>query len=341
MEQGGAILPDALRWLWRDYPQAIAKPRALHDASFGPPILDPGRDWELVPLPRSPSGRGVVEIDDGFSSITGTWESQRVLAAGLAVDAAGNIFFSDLLNQRIAKVAAAGQASTFLEYPRGPARDSHGLMFGPDGLLYACEGDHIMAYTPRAKGRIVAQGIQCQDLALAPNGGIYITDPQRHNVWYIDPSRRRTKVELPMCVMGHPNGVRLSPDQSLLFVDDPDLRWVWSFQIQADGSLGNVEPFYRLESRDDSTSTGAAGMTMDSLGYLYVATRLGIQVCDLEGRVQTIIDSPAPGPILGVAFGGPELQDLYVVAGDKLYKRHLQRKGALPPVQQKPPTPQP
>ena len=143
-----------------------------------------------------------------------------------------------------------------------------------------------------------------------------------------------------MFMMSHPNGIRLSPDQSLLYVDDPDSRWVWSVQIQADRTLRQVEPFYHLESRDDSSMTGASGMTIDTLGYLYVATRLGIQVCDQPGRVVAIINPPVTGPILGVAFGGADLQDLYVDVRDKIYRRHLLRKGFLPWVPQKPPVPQ-
>lgn len=137
-----------------------------------------------------------------------------------------------------------------------------------------------------------------------------------------------------------PNGVRLSPDQSLLFVSDPTGRWVWSFAIQLDGSLAHGEPFYRLETRDQSSATGALGMTVDSLGYLYVATELGIQVCDQPGRVVAVVNSPAPGPLSGMVFGGAGLQDLYVVAGDKLYRRRMLRKGVLPWVTQKLPVPQ-
>jgi enterochelin esterase-like enzyme/sugar lactone lactonase YvrE len=327
MEQGGAILPDALRWLWRDYPQPIAQSHSGHDARFGPPILDPASDWEPVGAPPTPRLSKV--FDDGFNWIIGTWDSERVSAAGLATDTAGNIFFSETPGQRITKVAATGQVSPFYKYPRGSNQASRGLTFGADGLLYACEGDRIMAYAPQAKRQIIAKGIECQDLAVARNGGIYFTDPQGYGVWYVDRTGRKRKEDLPMFskFTGGPIGICLSPDQSFLIVDGPDLRWVWSFQVQADGSLGNAEPFYRLESRDDSSRTGAAEMAMDSLGYLYVATRLGIQVCDLEGRVQTIINSPAPGPLRAVAFGGPDLQDLYVVAQDKLFKRHLLRKG--------------
>ncbi len=80
-----------------------------------------------------------------------------------------------------------------------------------------------------------------------------------------------------------PHGVRVSTDQSLLAVNDPHTKWVWSFQIQRDGSLANGQPFYRLESRDEVTETDAGGMTFDTDGFLYVATSLGVQVCDPAG----------------------------------------------------------
>ena len=47
-----------------------------------------------------------------------------------------------------------------------------------------------------------------------------------------------------------PNGVRLSPDQSLLLVADSYGRWVWSYQLQPDGSVENGQAFYRLETPD-------------------------------------------------------------------------------------------
>ena len=126
----------------------------------------------------------------------------------------------------------------------------------------------------------------------------------------------------------------------LLFVSDPTGRWVWSYEVQSDRSLAHGEPFYHLEANDESSVTGALGMTVDSLGYLYVTTEMGIQVCDQPGRVVAIINPPGPGLFAGITFGGPDLQDLYVVAGDKLFKRHLLRKGVLPWVPQKPPVPQ-
>jgi gluconolactonase len=344
MDQGGAILPDALRWLWRDYPRPVAKPAPNHSGDKRAAILDPGREWEAVAMPPRPGRIGVGVMDDGFNWIRGTWESLRTEVTGLTFDGAGDVFYSDLLRQRIVEVAAGGKISTFLTYPSGPMHTSSGLMFGPDGRLYSCEGDDIVAYGRQSKGRLIASGIKCQDLAVAREGSIYYTDrladPKHHFIWHIDSAGHKKKEELPFGMIPRPNGIRFSADQSLLFVDDPDQRWIWSFQVRPDGPLGGAEPFYRLETPDDSSASRATAMTVDSLGYLYVATRLGIQVCDQPGRVVVIINPPEPGPLTGVSFGGADLQDLYAVVNDKLYKRHLLRKGTLPWVRQKPPVPQ-
>ncbi|HLY61879.1 MAG TPA: SMP-30/gluconolactonase/LRE family protein [Terriglobia bacterium] len=335
MLQGGAILPDALRWLWRDYPQPIKKPAPNHSGDERLAILDPASDWELVPL--GPSVHQRYLFDSGMNWIAGTWESHDAGAAGLTADTDGNIFFDDISGNRVVKIAIDGSTSTFWDYFPSSSQDSRGIMFGADGRLYACEGDRILAYGQHGHGGTIAAKLQCQDLAATHDRGIYYTDPAGHEVWYVDHFGHKHKSSFPG--LEHPNGVRLSPDQSLLFVSDPNRRWIWSFQIQPDGTLRNVEPFYHLESRDDTSSTGASGMTVDTLGHLYVATRLGVQVCDQPGRVVAIISPPAPGPMLGVAFGGADLQYLYVDVGNKIYRRHMLRKGVLPWVPVKPPVP--
>ena len=55
--------------------------------------------------------------------------------------------------------------------------------------------------------------------------------------------------------------VTTSADQTLLTVADTRSRWVWSFQVQPDGSLAHGQPFYRLETTDDRLYSGADGMT--------------------------------------------------------------------------------
>jgi sugar lactone lactonase YvrE len=70
-------------------------------------------------------------------------------------------------------------------------------------------------------------------------------------------------------------------------------------------------------------------MVFDSEGFLYVATKIGVQVCDPTGRVTAIIDTPGGEGVAGVFFGGPGLQWLYVTDGDKVYRRPAKRRGAV------------
>ena len=84
-------------------------------------------------------------------------------------------------------------------------------------------------------------------------------------------------------------------------------------------------PFYRLETSDDSSASNGDGMTLDTQGFLYVATKVGVQVCDQPGRVNLIMNMPQPGWLASLAFGGPDMQWLYVADKDKVYRRHTKR----------------
>ena len=130
----------------------------------------------------------------------------------------------------------------------------------------------------------------------------------------------------------------LSPDQSLLAVADPDGRAVWSYRIDADGTLHDGQPFFRVESPEGATPA-LGGMTVDSEGFLYVASAVGVQVFDQPGRLTAILSGPPGPPPSRLAFGGPQRDTLYVAAGDKLFRRPLRRKGVWPGQPVKPPMP--
>jgi gluconolactonase len=309
-KHGGAIFPDALRWLWRDYPKPVAKPTGGGgERQFVTTILDPASDWEVVS-----QGHRFTE--------------------GPAVDRDGNVFFVDVPENRIYRIGADGKAAVFREDSGGTS----GLMFGPDGRLYAAQNGRkrIVAYAPDGAESVIAEGMGSNDLAINARGEIYFTDPAAHRIWFVDAKGNKRVVHEGI---SFPNGIRFSPDQSLLLVDDSNGRWVWSFQVQADGSLANGEPFYRLETADESSATGADGMTVDTEGYLYVTTRTGLQICDQPGRVVAIVRKPQEGPLSNVVFGGPDLQTLYVTAGDQVLRRRVRRKGLLPWIPVEPPVP--
>ena len=70
---------------------------------------------------------------------------------------------------------------------------------------------------------------------------------------------------------------------------------------------------------------------MDANGLAYVATRLGIQIFDRNGRVIAILPLPKGEAATGVTFGGPGFDTLYVsTVGGRIYKRKLQTVGVPP-----------
>jgi sugar lactone lactonase YvrE len=80
-------------------------------------------------------------------------------------------------------------------------------------------------------------------------------------------------------------------------------------------------------------------MTMGSEGRLFVTSRVGLQICDQPGRVIGVINKPQPGSLSNAVFAGPNLQTLYVTAGDKVFRRKVRLKGVLPWAAIKPPVP--
>jgi gluconolactonase len=307
-KHGSAIFPDALRWLWKDYPKPIAKPVRVNERGIYE-ILEVGKEWELV--------------GDGFK-----------FSEGPAVDKEGNVYFTDRPNNRIHKIDLNGKVTVWKEDSGG----ANGMMFGPDGRLYVCQSAkrRIVAYSTDGAESVLAEDVDSNDLAVTARNEVYFSDPPNHQIWFIDAGGKKRVV---FTGIEFPNGVRLSPDQSLLAVADTRGKWVSSFQVGPDGSLTNSELFYRLETSDDSSQSGADGMTYDTEGFLYVATKLGIQVCDQPGRVNVIINKPQDTSLSNLVFGGPDMQWLYVTSRDKVYRRHLRRKGSVSWSLIKPPMP--
>jgi len=297
-----SIFPDAMRWLWKDWPQpprsGTTKNQTLID------ILIPGEDWQLVA--------------EGYK-----------FTEGPAVNASGEVFFNDVPDSKTYKIGADGKIS--IANPTNKRAD--GQAFGPDGKLYAVATNtkQILAYDQRGKAEIIADGFVGNDITVLNNGNIYVTSPPQanstepSNVWLIKPNREKKVVDTGLVFS---NGIALSPDQTLLYVADSRSHWIYSYQIQPDGSLINKQRYFWLHSPDGLDWSGADGLRTDRDGRLYVATAMGIQVMDQAGRVQCIIPTPN-GRVANFSFGGKNFDTLFVMSGDKIYKRKLKVPGAL------------
>lgn len=295
-KHAAAIMPEVLRWLWRDYPDPIT-PGVTPKRRMS--LLIPGEEWQLVS-----EGHGFTE--------------------GPAVNSRGDVFFTDIPKSQIWKIGLDGQTSLFAEN----TGRANGLVFGADEMLFACSsGDRrITAYTPDGTQHTVIENVTSNDLVSRGTDG-YFTDPNNQRVYYVDSGFNTRVVDTGI---DFPNGLALSPDQTLLYVADMRGRFAYSFQIQADGSLAYRQPFFHLHTAFGKEVTLADGMTVDTKGRVYVTSELGIQVCDQPGRVHLIIKKPQNKWLANIVFGGKHFDTLYATCSDKVYRRRINAKGFVP-----------
>jgi gluconolactonase len=305
-----AIFPDALKWLWRDWPaplNANAEGKSRQDVYQ---TLIPGEGWQLV--------------SEGHRNTDGP-----------AVNDKGELFFSEPSVSRIHKVGLDGKTTVFAENTSGV----NGMMFGPDGRLYggATRSKQIVAYDTAGATTLIAENVTVNDLAVNVKGDIYFTDSPAKKVWYIPKGGQPRVVDEGI---EYPNGVMFSPDQTLLYVSDHAAQLSWTFQIQPDGSLAHKQRYFYVHMPDAATRSGADGMVADTNGSVYIATFLGVQVFDQIGKCHAIIPPPGRGSLSSVKFGGANLDELYVTNGGQVFKRKVKTKGAVswrPPFKPPPP----
>ena len=322
MKQGAAILPDALRWLWRGYPQGIVvhEPPGMHQAGWDPrakvySIVNLNQPWEQV----------------------GT--NYRAAASPTA-DKKGNVFFADTIAGRIYR------ADDNRKVTASPDRASAvtAVAAAPDGRLYAAEPAHhrVVSFGPDGNEKIVARNVEADALAITSRNTLYFINSTDKTVAYLN-ANGKVRTVYSADEIGQPSALALSPDDAMLLVADAEGRFSWSFQIARDGSLLHGEPYYRLEmpeqvDRHDWLS-GVTGVTEDAAGTVYFATPLGIQICEANGRLAAILNPPEHGAISNLVFGGKDRDWLYVTENGKLFRRHTRVKSVVPGSPEKPPKP--
>jgi gluconolactonase len=293
------IFADGMRWLWKDWPKAVQAGAGSPDLQE---ILLPGESWQLVA--------------EGYK-----------FTEGPAVNAKGEIFFNEVPTSKTFKVGLDGKVSAWLD---GTSNKGDGQSFGSDGRLYAVAGgtEQVVAYNNDARPTVVADGFRGNDLVVRHDGSLYVTEPgwdgkSPSKIWHIAKDGKKSVVDTGLKFS---NGLCLSPDQSLLYVADTRTHWVYSYQIQADGNLAHKQKYFHLHMPDTADDAGADGLEVDRDGRLYVATRLGVQVCDQAGRVHCILPTPN-GKCSNLTFGGPEFDTIFATCGDRVYKRKVKVHG--------------
>lgn len=294
-----SLFPDVVKWLWRDYPQP----------------LNAGRSGNSML-------RSVLRRDEVWHPVSGSFKSP----GGLTASVSGDVYFNDAAARTVFKIGADGVPGVFAHSAAPITAEA----CGPDGRLFVATSDgKIAAFKGGGKAAtVVAVGLHARGLFVSSDDRLYATEPGAHEelpskIWLIKPGGAKTLVDTGL---HHATGLTLTPDHALLFAVEGRTHWIYSYVVQPDGLLRDKQRFYWLHSAEGAEGAGddssASDMAEDAQGDLFVATRMGVQICDRNGRVEGILTLPG-GPVTSLAFGGKSFDTLYIVCGGRLYARRL------------------
>ena len=294
---------EAMCYLWKDWPRPV---KAGNGAPRVCDILVPGETWQLV--------------KDGYSDVRGP-----------ACNEKGEVFFADTRTSKIYKIDTNNQVSIFLKNTVGCSS----ISFGAKGEMYTISSTSgkIMCYDANGKVTLYASDISGQYLLAKPDGGLYVSTgvqgDKAGNVWLV---RNGIKTIVDSGIK-YASGIAMSPDRCLLAVADNQSHWVYNYEIATDGKLINKERFFWLHVQDWEDNSGAESVCYDREGHLYVATRMGIQICAWDGPTQVILPLPGKERVTGICIGGQNFDILFAFCGDKVYKRKIKNHtvGAFTP----------
>jgi gluconolactonase len=262
----------------------------------------------------------------------------------------GFLTFVDLEGSRLLRWDTDGSLSV----AREDTGEGNGCNLDRQGRLLMCEAERKRVTRQEADGSItsIADSFEGKplnrpnDVICRSDGTIFFTDPDGRTppeerligfggVFRISPDGQ---LHLGTDGCEYPNGLALSPDESVLYVAISRLdercfgeeergevcthRMIRAFDVAADGSLSNNRVFCEMFSAEPGVPDG---MKVDSQGRVFCTGSGGVWVIDPSGEPVGIIRGPEVPR--NVAFGGPDLCTLFTTPGDSLYSVRVKVPG--------------
>ena len=270
---------------------------------------------------------------------------------GPTVDAQGNVYFTDILTQRIMRFSTDGKFTIVRE----KSNVANGLVFDLQGRLVAAEGSTSPTAErsgmktggiPRVtrtdlktgKMEVLADKYDGKplsgpnDVTIDAKGRLYVTDSDGGAVYRIDAPGKVARI-LARPDIERPNGIQISPDDKILYLVEANgakdgARLIRAYDLLQDGGVRNMRVLYNFYP-----GRSADGMSIDTQGNLYAAaglhrtrgtaetldTKCGVYVISPQGKLLKFIPVPEDF-ITNTAFGGPDMKTLYITAGKTLYR---------------------
>jgi gluconolactonase len=238
-------------------------------------------------------------------------------AEGPAVDKDGNLYAVNYLKEgTVGKITPTGDSSIFIELPKGSI--GNGIRFNSKGeMLIADYTNHNILKVDMATKQLSVFAHdsamnQPNDIAIDSKDRLYASDPNwkagSGRIWRIDTDG---KMNMLQDSMGTTNGIEVSPDDKILYVNESVQRKVWAYDLSSSGTISNKRLLITFPD------FGTDGMRCDVEGNLYI-TRYGkgvVAKVSPKGELLAEIILLGKNPS-NIAFGGSDGRTAYVTLQD-------------------------
>lgn len=249
----------------------------------------------------------------------------------------GYLLFSDIPANRVYRWEPGEESEVYLE----PSGNSNGIQADVDGsIILTQHAGRLSRLTADGELETIVDNYQGNrlnspnDLTVYSNGTIYFTDPpfgvdeedrelDFSGVYRLSPDGELTLI---YDEFDYPNGIILSPDEDLLYVNDSEIGDITVFDVDANGDVSSPRRFASVGNRDDG---GAAdGMVIDMDGRVYSTGPSGLSVFDSDGN--PLEDIGFEQSISNMEWSGEEEGVLYITSQDLVYRLQVNAEGYKP-----------
>ena len=289
-----------------------------------------------------------VEIrDDRFRDVVGDDAPVEEVAGGFEFTEGAmwhhvenHLIFSDMPGNIMRKWTPENGIETF----RQPSNMANGNYYDKQGRLVTCEHATSRLTRTELDGSITILATHYDgkelnspnDVIVKSDCTIYFTDPSFgrmdyygvprdqdlafRGVYKLDPGTG--DLTLLADDFDQPNGLTLSLDEELLFVNDTMRAHIRVFDVNEDGSVSNGREWATVVGDRDGL---ADGMKIDSGGNLYCTGPGGVQVFADDATCLGVIY--VPQGVTNFTWGDDDLRTLYIDAGTSLYRTRVKVEG--------------
>lgn len=256
----------------------------------------------------------------------------------------GSIVLVEIARGTLSRVSIEGDISVISDLGGGP----NGAAIGPDGQCFVCNnggfewhevggrlypGEQPSNYSggwiekvDLNTGKSARLYDSCDDIPLkGPNdivfdetGGFWFTDhgknrrreKDRTGVYYAKSDG--SHIEEAIFPLEAPNGIGLSPDESVLYVAETPTGRLWAYDLEAPGKVKSTATTRRMMAQIPDYHLFDS-LAVDAQGNICVATIItgGISVHSPDGKSVDLI--PLPDRVTtNICFGGKNLSTAYI-----------------------------